>query len=69
MINYSYLYFSLTTGEGKIVVANSVSYPKLSNNMSYSHNPDGSTNWVVQPPTFNLPNEEVINSTNEIEEY
>lgn len=42
--------------DSKIIVVDSITYPNMSNGMSYSRNPDGSDNWVVQAPTFNEPN-------------
>ena len=33
-----------------------VTFPALGKNQSYSRVPDGSSNWVIQAPTFNLPN-------------
>ena len=36
-----------------------VTFPALAKNQSYSRLPDGSDNWVIQAPTFNLPNGEL----------
>jgi hypothetical protein len=44
-------------GYGGLVVVDRVTYPALTVNMSYSRLPDGGPYWVVQPPTFNAPNE------------
>jgi len=41
---------------GNIITMDKVTFPALDKNMSYSRVPDGSDNWVIQPPTFNLPN-------------
>jgi len=39
-----------------VIIMDMVTFPALDKNMSYSRVPDGSDNWVIQPPTFNLPN-------------
>ena len=39
-----------------IIEVDFVTFPEMDTNMSYSRLPDGSDNWVVQKPTFNLPN-------------
>ena len=41
---------------GDLETVDMVKYPALEKNMSYSRVPDGSDNWVIQAPTFNLPN-------------
>ena len=50
----------------EIRIMDMVTFPALEKNMSYSRLPDGSDNWVIQPPTFNLPNDYVA-LTNNIE--
>lgn len=41
---------------GTLHLIDSVSYPYMEQNMSYSRFPDGSDNWVVQPPTIGQSN-------------
>jgi len=42
-----------------IKLVDKVTFPALEKNQSYSRVPDGSDNWVIQAPTFNLPNSNV----------
>jgi hypothetical protein len=44
---------------GNLVKVDSVSFPYLAPNMSYSRVPDGSSNWIIQVPTFNATNNNV----------
>ena len=41
---------------GDVGIIDSVTFPALQKDMSYSRVPDGSDNWVIQAATFNLPN-------------
>ncbi len=41
---------------GAIMLMDSISYPYMEQNFSYSRVPDGSENWKIQSPTFNLTN-------------
>lgn len=50
----------------EIVIVDEVNFPALDDNMSYSRHPDGSAVWVIQEPTFNLPNDHYTVSLNEI---
>lgn len=43
----------------ELIIVDKVAFPDLKKNTSYSRNPDGSDNWVVQAPTFNAPNDKL----------
>ena len=45
--------------QDKIVTIDSVRYPALGEDMSYSRMPDGGTDWLIQAPTFNQTNNDV----------
>jgi hypothetical protein len=47
---------SKTNKQGSLMVVDSVSFPYMVSNMSYSRVPDGAANWVIQAPTMNAPN-------------
>lgn len=44
---------------GLNVVVDSVSFPAMNQNMSYSRVPDGSKNWIIQGPTFDKTNDDL----------
>jgi len=48
---------SKTATSGLIVTVDSVSYPLMEQNMSYSRVPDGSINWIIQGTTLNKTND------------
>lgn len=41
---------------GQLILVDAVIFPALDQNMSYSRLPDGYSDWVIQPPTFNESN-------------
>ena len=41
---------------GNLMVIDSVAFPYMASNMSYSRVADGGANWVIQAPTFNATN-------------
>ena len=41
---------------GNIVLVDSVSFPALGSNITYSRVPDGDANWMVRPATFSVTN-------------
>ena len=47
---------SKVNGLGAIEIVDSVSFPALDANMSYSRVPDGSDNWLIQRTSFNFSN-------------
>ncbi len=53
------IYLSKANYLGTIVLVDSVTFPYLEQNMSFSRVPDGSSNLVVQAPTFNWTNGDV----------
>ncbi len=42
---------------GFVAVVDSVCFPAMDQNLSYSRVPDGSTNWIIQATTFDLTND------------
>ena len=47
---------SKRNNSGNLNVVDSVAFPYMASNMSYSRVPDGAANWVIQAPTFNATN-------------
>ena len=50
----------------ELVTVDQATVPALNNDESYSRVPDGAATWVVQPPTFNRDNEDVVVSNEDI---
>ena len=48
----------------ELILVDKVTFPALDKNMSYSRLPDGNTNWVIQAPTFDKPNNNTSNIEN-----
>ena len=44
---------------GTIIMVDSVSFPYMESNLSYSRMPDGSLNWLIQATTFNKTNDDL----------
>ena len=47
---------SKRNNRGNLMVVDSVAFPYMASNMSYSRVPDGAPNWVIQAPTINATN-------------
>jgi len=47
-----------------VIIMDMVTFPALGKNVSYSRVPDGNDNWVLQAPTFNLPNSDPASINN-----
>ena len=50
------VFLSKRNNSGNLIVVDSVAFPFIDSNMSYSRVPDGAANWVIQAPTFNVTN-------------
>jgi len=47
---------SKRNNSGNLIVVDSVAFPFIASDMSYSRVPDGAANWVIQAPTYNATN-------------